>query len=128
MTKQPRIGTIQSGILAGLTARVVTKRDTGYTVELLEGRGAGWHIGDRVCLGSGEFVLAVHARPPLWCQLCDTVEALQHSQPCLNGFVHGFVTRPPVTTLASQMAEFTHYNPMCPQQTWPTLARFLGED
>jgi hypothetical protein len=67
-------------------------------------------------------------RPLLRCMHCDTPEEHNSTHPCLPGWYHGYVTRPAVTTLAQQMWEWQHYNPMAPQQTWPCLARFLGDD
>jgi hypothetical protein len=60
MAKQPLVGTIIgvfNGALDGLPARLVRRRQLGYTVELLEARGR-FQAGTLVHLSFAEFLLS----------------------------------------------------------------------
>jgi len=64
MAKQPLVGTITGvfdGALDGLPARLVRRRQLGYTVELLEARGR-FQAGTIVHLSFAEFLIP-QARP-----------------------------------------------------------------
>jgi hypothetical protein len=57
--KKPRVGAIVGvfdGALDGIQARLIRRTKLGYTVELLESKGA-FHKGDRVHLGVTEFTI-----------------------------------------------------------------------
>jgi hypothetical protein len=67
MKQQPLVGTIHgvfSGALDGVQARLIRRTKFGYTVELLESKGA-FHQGDRVHLSMAEFTINKGETPEL---------------------------------------------------------------